>query len=246
MLNKNTIDAYHKITAPEGLKERIEARVKAEQAAEAARKTPWWKGVWVPAATAFAAAAICLAVWAGGAGMDRQDSENRMAEMRLGDAPTVQLMAESGEVLGNSQTVLDVYSGETADLNVMLVSAHGVAPAEADASGQETTGSGQKDSAKRPAAEAAVFHVTVTEPVTFKTDSEALSVYDVNEMLWSELCSELILESDGELCVLLSPMGDGEVFYIEMSSAEGQSRLTIVYDETSGRYLASCQEITGE
>ena len=242
-MNKNSIDAYHKITAPEGLQERIEARIKA---AKAAKKAPRWRGSWVPAATAFAAAAICLAVWAGGAGMERQDGENRMAEMRLGDSPSVQLMSESGEVLGSSQTVLDVYSGETADLNVMLVSAHGVAPAEADPFGQETDESGQEDSAKRPAVEAAVFHVTVTEPVTFRTDSQALSVYDVNEMLWSELCSELILETDGELCVLLSPMGDGEVFYIEMSSAEGQSEIQIVYDETAGRYLASCQEITGK
>ncbi|MBQ8813735.1 MAG: anti-sigma factor [Lachnospiraceae bacterium] len=245
-MNKNTIDAYHKITAPEGLQERIEARIRAEQAATAARRSPWWKGVWVPAATAFAAAAICLAVWAGGAGTGRQDGENRMAEMRLGDSPSVQLMSERGEVLGSSQTVLDVYSGETADLNVMLVSARGVAPAEADPFGQETDGSGQKDSAKRSGVRAAVFQVTVTEPVTFRTDSESLSVYDVNEMLWTELCSELILETDGELCVLLSPMGDGEVFYIEMSSAEGQSEIQIVYDETAGRYLASCQEITGE
>ena len=74
-MNKNTIDAYHKITAPKGLKERIEANVLAEQEARSVRRNRWWKEIRMPAATVFAAAVICLIVWAGGAGMRERFSE---------------------------------------------------------------------------------------------------------------------------------------------------------------------------
>ena len=90
----------------------------------------------------------------------------------------------------------------------------------------------------------ALFHVTALEPVTFKTNSDILSVYDTDAMSWTNPCSELVLETDGELCVILPPMGDGEVFYIEMSSAAAQYGIEIVYDVTAGQYLAGCQTIT--
>ena len=86
----------------------------------------------------------------------------------------------------------------------------------------------------------------VTEPVTFSADGEILSIYDADRMLWSEPCSELVMETDGELCVLLTLMGDKEVFCIEMSSADGQSVIKIVHDKTAGHYMAACQEIAGE
>jgi len=206
-LNKNTIDAYHKITAPKGLRERIEANVLAEQEARRVRRDRWWKEIRVPAVTVLAAAAVCLIVLAGGVDTDRPDGDKPGVEMRLGAPSEIMVMSENGEVLGSEETVLEMYLGETADPNVKAV----------------------------------VFQISVTEPTTFRTDSEALSVYLVNEMLWTEPCSELILKTDGELCVLLPTMGDGEVFDIEISSTETRNTITIVYDETAGRYLASCQ-----
>ena len=231
-MNKNTIDAYHKITAPKGLKERIEANVLAEQEARSVRRNRWWKEIRMPAATVFAAAVICLIVWAGGAGMSGLIGEKPGTEMRMGISPRIVVMSENGSVLGSEETVLEVYSGDMTAPNVLLAGSNGIAPAEEN---------GEEDSAK-----AVVLQVGVTDVSTFRADSDALSVYLVNEMLWTEPCSELILKMDGELCVLLPAMGDGEVFNIEISSAETKSTITIVYDETAGRYLASCQENTGK
>ena len=233
-MNKNTIDAYHKINAPKGLRERIEANVLAEQKARSAGRDRWWKEIRVPAATVLAAAAICLIVWAGGAGIDRQDGEQPGVEMRIGGSSEIMVMSENGEVLGSSETVLAVHSGETRDLNEMLGQPYGVAPAEM-LNGTETQT--EADDRER----AVILQVSITGPTTFRTDREALSVYLVNEMLWTEPCSELILKTDGELCVLRPTMGDGEVFDIEISSTETRNTITIVYDETAGRYLASCQ-----
>ena len=267
MLNKNTIEAYHNITAPEGLQERIEAKMQAEQAA--AVKNHWQKYVRVPAVTAFAAAAVCLAVWAGGADTYRSDADGGAAVMKLsgpqdGDAQNsltgfsdqqgVQLMLENGEMLGESQTEITVYTGDATDLNIMLGRSYAVAEADAGSKVGETSSSNTMMQEKEPATdlakgsetEAVMFIVTAAEPVTFKADGEILSKYDADKMLWSEPCSELVLETDGELCVLLTPMGDKEVFYIEMSSADKQSVIEIVHDKKAGHYMAACQTTVGE
>lgn len=259
MLNKNTLDAYHKITAPEGLRERIEARVQAEQTVGEKKNSR--KMLWVPVMTAAAAALVCLMVWAGGAGRIGQDHDNGIAMMKLGDQQAepaycgIQVMLENGEVLGSGQTEITVHSGDFTDINSLLNSVvYGVAEADLEL---ETTGAADfsaaaaeeratAESGKGNTAEAVVFIVTVPEPVTFKADGEILSKYDADKMLWSEPSNELMLETEGELCVLLTPMGDKEVFYIEMSSASGQSLIEIVYDKKAGQYMAACQNTAGE
>ena len=267
MLNKNTVDAYHKITAPEGLRERIEASL---QAAEATKKKHGLKQVWMPAVTVFAAAAVCLAVWAGGADIYRQNTDEGAAVMKLSEQQEcdersavtqasgqqgVLLMLDSGEVLSRSQTEIDVYTGDTADLNALLVRSYGVAEAKVEFENGETPSTAATapsdfdqaiTEADQGSVQAAVFRVMVTEPVTFSADGEILSIYDADRMLWSEPCSELVMETDGELCVLLTLMGDKEVFCIEMSSADGQSVIKIVHDKTAGHYMAACQKIAGE
>ena len=232
-MNKNTIDAYHKITAPKGLRERIEANVLAEQEARSVRRNRWWKEIRVPAATVLAAAAVCLILWAGGAGMDRQDAENRRAGMRAGETPMIMVMSEDGSVLGSEETELRVYSGENGELNGQSARSFGLAAAQADPADESRDVTGQTETVAD--VNAVILRVSVTEPTTFRTDSDSLSVYLVDEMLFTEPCSELILTMDGELCVFLPAMGDGEVFSIEISSTGTGSTITIVYDETAGR-----------
>ncbi len=260
MLDKNTIDAYHKITAPDGLRERIEVGVREAQAGRAAKRR-FFRKLCIPVVTV-AAAAVCLAVFAGKPRMNAENGETgklmRMSD--LSDVPEVQLMLENGQLLGDSLTELDVY---TAADTGGLYSAGPREQAEitgaeyaSDAVTGNNAASQQKEVAEDAAAnstdkamgepEAAVFRVAVLTPVTFKADSDILSIYRTDEMSWTDPCSELVLETDGELRVLLSAMGDGETFYIEMSSETSKYRLEIAYDGVSGRYLAGCRAVAGE
>ena len=90
MLNKNTIDAYHKITAPEGLRERIEGAVRGGQTVKPDRRTRLSGRVWIPAA-ALAAAAVCLTVIAVRPG----STDRGPSEMRMNKQPEMQLMPEN-------------------------------------------------------------------------------------------------------------------------------------------------------
>lgn len=271
MLDKNTIDAYHKITAPDGLRERIEAGVREAQAGRRAKRR-FTRKLCIPAVTAVAAAAVWLAVLAGKPGMNAENSEpgmTRMGELsKLSDVsefsglPEMQLTLENGQLIGDSRTELDVYpAADTGGLysesprEKMQTGTTGAECVPEAVSGYSVANE-QKEATEDSAetftdlamgvTEAVVFRVTVSAPVTFRTDSDILSIYLTDEMSWTDPGSELVLETDGELRVLLPAMGDGETFYIEMSSETSKSRLEIAYDGASGRYLAGCQAAAEE
>ena len=92
----------------------------------------------------------------------------------------------------------------------------------------------------------AIFQVTSELPVTFSAEIDCLSVYDEEKKRWTDCKNELMIESDGVLCLLFPIMGEDEVFYIQMSSAGKESWIEIVYDETAGEYKAACRTKIGE
>lgn len=242
MLNKKMTDAYHKITAPDGLQERIEAGVQAMQEAAAGKKENRI-GRWVPQAAALAAAAICLAVLAGGAGIDGLVQDFRLANWGVESAPGVRIALDSGDLLGESRMAVEVISGDGEDLNTMLCKAFS---AEQDTAVMTERPSDIADSGDEDVQRALVFQISAEDPVTFSADSECLSTYDEEKRRWVDLKRELMIEREGELCVVLLPMGDNEVFYIQMSSAGYSSRIEIVYDEAAGQYEAACRTNNGE
>ncbi len=134
--------------------------------------------------------------------------------------PGIQLAMEAGEVLGSRQVSVDMVSEETEHISAM--------------------------SWKTETTQATVFFVTVEQPVTFQAEIDCLSMYDEEEKRWTDCDDELVIESEGVLCVLLPVMGDDEVFYIQMSSAVNESWIEIVYDEAAGEYKAACKTKIGE
>ncbi len=93
---------------------------------------------------------------------------------------------------------------------------------------------------------AAVFQVTSEKPVKFSAEIDCLSVYDEEKKRWTDCKNELMIESEGILCLLFPIMGEDDVFYIQMSSAGSESWIEIVYDETAGEYKAACRTKIGE
>ena len=93
---------------------------------------------------------------------------------------------------------------------------------------------------------ATMFWVKAEQPVTFRTETNSLSMYEEENAGWTACENELVIESEGILCVVLPIMGEDEVFCIEMSSAGKNSRIEIVYDEIAGEYKAACKTNNGK
>ena len=241
-MNKNAIDAYHKITAPDGLQERIEARVQAEQETAAGKKGSW-PGRWMPQAAALAAAAICLAVLAGGVDIGGLVQDFRLANWGNQSVPGVRIALDDGHLLGENRMAVEVISGDEEDLNTLLCKAFSSEQDTAVMTERPSDIAGPDD---KDVQRAMIFQISAQDPVTFSADSECLSTYDDEKRRWVDLRRELMIEGEGELCVVLLPMGENEVFYIQMSSAGHSSRIEIVYDEAAGQYEAACRTITGE
>lgn len=269
MLDKNTINAYHKITAPEGLQERIEAKAREEQAARAGKASGSRRKIWGPAAAAFAAAAICLAVLAGRSAVFPENTGSQAGGARMADFDGVILITDGGEALGSSAVALGGFGGYPAnDIALTQEMPEGESIQEDEAAAdydfekygenseqdQLTARSEAKEveEAQTAASESAeeepavLFHVVTSQQVTFKTSGNYLSTYDATSLRWTDRCDELVLETEGELCVFLPFMGDKEVLYIEMSSDADSGRIEIAYDEANGCYMAVCRTITGE
>lgn len=127
--------------------------------------------------------------------------------------PGIRLAMEEGEVLGTRHLPVHLVSEQTEHVSAI---------------------SWLTESTK-----AAVFQVTSEQPVTFRAEIDCLSVYDEEKKRWTDCKNELMIESDGILCLLFPTMGEDEVFYIQMSSAGKESRIEIVYDETAAEYKAA-------
>lgn len=244
MMNKKLTDAYHNITAPDGLRERIEARVEEELKTGAAKNEKRRSFGWVPQAAVAAAAVLCLVILAGGVGIGSLVNHYRDQKGRDGSIPGVELMQEDGRMLGYSRKEVTVLTGEGEDVNDILEQT-----AETDRAGAMTAEqpqTGEEICTQDDLHHAVIFRVETVNPVTFSADSQCLSTYDEEKKRWTDCEKELTIKTVGELCVLLPPMGDQEVFYIQVSSAEYSGLIEIVYNMAAGQYEAACRTITGE
>ncbi len=207
------IEAYRKIVAPEGLKERIEGQIISRGQDRVPKRTAqWFCGRW-RRASAIAFATGCLFVAAIGVGKWYRGHEGE-------SLPGIRLAMEEGEVLGSRHTPVHLVSDQTEHVSAITWLT-------------ERT-------------RAAVFQVTSEQPVTFRAEIDCLSVYDEEKKRWTDCKNELMIESDGILCLLFPIMGEDDVFYIQMSSAGSESWIEIVYDETAGEYKAACRTKIGE
>lgn len=213
---KRIVDAYQKITAPEGLKERIEANVQAELEAKSARGTRNWFAGWMPKVAVCAAAVVCVAVLAVGTGAGDLPGGPWSSGNYTDGLPGIQLAMEDGDVLGSRLVTADVVSENSLD--------------------QKNMSWTEEDD------QAMIFRVTADDPVTFSADSECLSLYDEEKKRWTDCKSELVINLAGEFCVLLPGMGDDEVFYIQMSSAGNTCWIAIVYEQDAEEYKAALRK----
>lgn len=213
---KRIIDAYQKIAAPEGLKERIEAAVQARTETGSVREMRRWFSGWMPKVALGAAAAVCVAVLAVGISVgDRPGGPGSSGNYTDG-LPGIRLAMEDGDVLGDYPVTADfVTACDLAQKNMSWT--------EADD-------------------RAMIFQVTAQSPVTFSADSECLSLYEQEKDQWTNCRSELVINSSGAFCVLLPVMGDDEVFYIQMSSAGDTCWLAIVYEQDGEEYKAALRK----
>lgn len=127
--------------------------------------------------------------------------------------PGIRLAMEEGEVLGSRHMPVHLVSDQTEHVSAIWWLT-------------EST-------------RAAVFQVTSEQPITFRAEIDCLSAYDEEKKRWTDCKNELMIESDGLLCLLFPNMGEDEVFYIQMSSAGSESWIEIVYDETTAEYKAA-------
>lgn len=200
------IEAYQKIVAPEGLRERIEGQIMQDGQIDVPKRTVRWFGGGWQRASAIALMTACLFAAIVGVGKWYRGHE--------GDSlPGIRLAMEEGEVLGTRHLPVHLVSEQTEHVSAI---------------------SWLTESTK-----AAVFQVTSEQPVTFRAEIDCLSVYDEEKKRWTDCKNELMIESDGILCLLFPTMGEDEVFYIQMSSAGKESRIEIVYDETAAEYKAA-------
>ena len=97
------IEAYQKIVAPEGLRERIESRMMQSDKSGGTNKPAGWFGRWrgLPA-IAFAAACLLVAALGVGKGYRGQES-----------LPGIRLAMEEGEILGSGYTRVHLVSEQT-------------------------------------------------------------------------------------------------------------------------------------
>lgn len=110
---KRILDAYQKITAPEGLRERIEAQVQAGRQTEVSRGTMRWFDDWRKNVLVIAVTAVCLFVAVGVIGVPllrREEPES---------VPGIQLAMEEGDILGARQVSVDMVSEETQTFSSM-------------------------------------------------------------------------------------------------------------------------------
>lgn len=200
------IEAYQKIVAPEGLKERIEGQIMQDGQIDVPKRKAQWLGSSWQRASAIALMTACLFAAVVGVGKWYYGHEGE-------SLPGIRLAMEEGEILGSSHTSVHLVSEQTEHVSAI---------------------SWLTESTK-----AAVFQVTSEQPVTFRAEIDCLSVYDEEKKRWTDCKNELMIESDGILCLLFPTMGEDEVFYIQMSSAGKESRIEIVYDETAAEYKAA-------
>jgi len=200
------IEAYQKIVAPEGLKERIEGQIMQDGQIDVPKRKAQWLGSGWQRASAIALMTACLFAAVVGVGKWYRGHEGE-------NLPGICLAMEEGEILGARHLPVHLVSEQTEHVSAI---------------------SWLTESTK-----AAVFQVTSEQPVTFRAEIDCLSVYDEEKKRWTDCKNELMIESDGILCLLFPTMGEDEVFYIQMSSAGKESRIEIVYDETAAEYKAA-------
>lgn len=200
------IEAYQKIVAPEGLKERIEGQIMQDGQIDVPKRKAQWLGSGWQRASAIALMTACLFAAVVGVGKWYRGHEGE-------NLPGICLAMEEGEILGARHMPVHLVSEQTEHVSAI---------------------SWLTESTK-----AAVFRVTSEQPVTFRAEIDCLSVYDEEKKRWTDCKNELMIESDGILCLLFPTMGEDEVFYIQMSSAGKESRIEIVYDETAAEYKAA-------
>lgn len=110
---KRIIDAYQKIAAPKGLRERIEAQVQSKTQTKGSRgTTPWFEGL-RRNVFAVAVAAVCLVAVAGAVGSELLEKEEPES------APGIRLALEEGDILGNRSVAVDTVSDKTQTVNAM-------------------------------------------------------------------------------------------------------------------------------
>ncbi|MBQ6876294.1 MAG: hypothetical protein IJN46_08710 [Lachnospiraceae bacterium] len=200
------IEAYQKIVAPEGLKERIEGQIMQDGQIDVPKRKAQWLGSGWQRASAIALMTACLFAAVVGVGKWYRGHEGE-------NLPGICLAMEEGEILGARHLPVHLVSEQTEHVSAI---------------------SWLTESTK-----AAVFQVTSEQPVTFRAEIDCLSVYDEEKKRWTDCKNELMIESDGILCLLFPTMGEDDVFYIQMSSAGKESRIEIVYDETAAEYKAA-------
>ncbi len=211
---KRIVEAYQKITAPEGFMERIETQVRAELETGSARGMRNRFAGWRPKVAVCAAAVACVAVLAVGIG--KLSGEPWSSGNYTDGLPGIRLAMENGDVISGSPVTADVVSENSL--------------AQKNMSWTEVND------------RAMIFRVTGESPIMFSADSECLSLYDEEKDLWTNCKSELVINSAGEFCVLLPVIGDDEVFYIQMSSAGNTCWIAIVYEQDAKEYKAALRD----
>ena len=110
---KRIIEAYQKIAAPKGLRERIEAQVQSETQTKGSwGTTPWFEGL-RRNVLAVAVAAVCLVAVAGVVGSGLLEKEEPES------APGIRLALEEGDILGNRSVAVDMVSDKTQTMNAV-------------------------------------------------------------------------------------------------------------------------------